>query len=91
VWLPPALRILREEAPDIDISISGHSSPELAAGLMQGKVDVAILRREAQTIGLGAHRDHECASFGDRIILDSIAGAVADCPARNFLTNKWSQ
>jgi LysR family transcriptional regulator, hca operon transcriptional activator len=52
VWLPAALRILREEAPDMDISISSHSSPELAAGLMQGKVDVAILRREAQTTGL---------------------------------------
>ena len=52
VWLPAALRILREEASDMDISISSHSSPELAAGLMQGKVDVAILRREAQTTGL---------------------------------------
>jgi len=45
-WLPAALRILREESPGTEIGITSHSSPELAAGLMQGKVDVAILRRE---------------------------------------------
>ena len=28
------------------------SSPELADGLMQGKIDVALLRREARTAGL---------------------------------------
>src|SRR5258708_2010385 len=50
--LPEALRILREESPGTEISISSHSSPELAAGLMQGKVDVAILRRETQSTGL---------------------------------------
>jgi LysR family transcriptional regulator, hca operon transcriptional activator len=52
VWLADAMRILREEARDIEIRISSHSSPELTAGLMQGKVDVALLRREAQTTGL---------------------------------------
>jgi LysR family hca operon transcriptional activator len=51
-WLPEALRILREESPGTEISISSHSSPELAAGLMQGKVDVAILRRETLSTGL---------------------------------------
>jgi LysR family hca operon transcriptional activator len=52
VWLSAALRILREEAPDIEITLSSQSSPELADALMQGKVDVAVLRREAQTSGL---------------------------------------
>jgi LysR family hca operon transcriptional activator len=51
-WLPEALRILREESPGSEIIISSHSSPELAAGLMQGKLDVAILRRETQSTGL---------------------------------------
>jgi LysR family transcriptional regulator, hca operon transcriptional activator len=51
-WLPEALRILREESSSTEISITSHSSPELAAGLMRGKVDVAILRRETQTTGL---------------------------------------
>jgi len=52
VWLPEALRILREEQPDIEITLASQSSPELAGGLMRGKVDVAFLRREAQAPGL---------------------------------------
>jgi LysR family transcriptional regulator, hca operon transcriptional activator len=52
VWLPEALRILREEAPNIEIMLSSQSSPELADALMQGKIDVALLRRETQTSGL---------------------------------------
>jgi LysR family hca operon transcriptional activator len=52
VWLPQALRILREEAPGIEITLSSQSSPDLAGALMRGKVDVAFLRREAQAPGL---------------------------------------
>jgi LysR family hca operon transcriptional activator len=52
VWLSEALRILREEAPDVEITLSSQSSPELANALMQGKVDVALLRRETQAAGL---------------------------------------
>lgn len=52
VWLSESLRILREESPDVEITLMTKSSPELADGLMQGKIDVALLRREAQTAGL---------------------------------------
>ena len=52
VWLPAALRILREELPGIEITLSSQSSPELAGALMRGKVDVAFLRRESQAPGL---------------------------------------
>jgi LysR family transcriptional regulator, hca operon transcriptional activator len=52
IWLSESLRILREEAPDVEITLMTKSSPELADGLMQGKIDVALLRREAQTVGL---------------------------------------
>ena len=52
VWLPHALRILREEAPEVEITLVSQSSPDLAAGLMRGKLDVAFLRRETQTVGL---------------------------------------
>jgi LysR family hca operon transcriptional activator len=52
VWLPEALRILREEAPDIEITLTSQSSPDLAGALMRGKVDVAFLRRETQAPGL---------------------------------------
>jgi LysR family hca operon transcriptional activator len=46
------LRILRQEAPEIEISLSSKSSTELADALTQGKVDVALLRHETQTAGL---------------------------------------
>jgi LysR family hca operon transcriptional activator len=52
IWLSGALRILREEAPDVDITITTKSSPELANALMQGEIDVALLRRETRTAGL---------------------------------------
>jgi LysR family transcriptional regulator, hca operon transcriptional activator len=52
IWLSESLRILREEAPDIEITLMTKSSPELADRLMQGKIDVALLRREMQTAGL---------------------------------------
>lgn len=52
VWLPEALRILRDEQPDVEITLSSQSSPELAGALMRGKIDVAFLRREAPAPGL---------------------------------------
>jgi len=52
VWLPEALRILRSEQPDIEITLASQSSPELAGALMRGKVDVAFLRREKDAPGL---------------------------------------
>jgi LysR family hca operon transcriptional activator len=52
VWLPEALRILRSEQPDIDITLASQSSPELAGALMRGKVDVAFLRREKDAPGI---------------------------------------
>jgi LysR family hca operon transcriptional activator len=52
VWLPEALRILRDEEPSLEITLASQSSPELAGALMRGKVDVAFLRREAQAPGL---------------------------------------
>jgi LysR family transcriptional regulator, hca operon transcriptional activator len=52
VWLPEALRILRGEQPDIEITLASQSSPELAGALMRGKVDVAFLRRERDAPGI---------------------------------------
>jgi LysR family transcriptional regulator, hca operon transcriptional activator len=52
VWLPEALRVLRGEQPDIEITLASQSSPELAAALMRGKVDVAFLRREKDAPGI---------------------------------------
>src|SRR5271170_5959376 len=50
--LPETLRILREEAPGVEITFLSLTSPELAVALMRGRVDVAFMRRETQTAGL---------------------------------------
>jgi LysR family hca operon transcriptional activator len=52
VWLPHALRIIREEAPEVEIILSSQSSPDLALALMRGKLDVAFLRPETQSVGV---------------------------------------
>jgi LysR family transcriptional regulator, hca operon transcriptional activator len=52
IWLPESLRVLRQERPELEITLSSLSSPELAGALMRGKVDVAFLRREEQAPGL---------------------------------------
>jgi len=51
-WMPEALRILRDELPNIDVMISSQSSPLLADGLSNGKIDAAFLRREKGMPGL---------------------------------------
>jgi LysR family hca operon transcriptional activator len=45
-WMPEALRILRDELPNIDVMISSQYSPRLAKALVKGDVDAAFLRRE---------------------------------------------
>jgi len=45
-WMPEALRILRDELPNIDVMVSSQYSPLLADALSKGKMDVAFLRRE---------------------------------------------
>jgi len=51
-WMPEALRILRDELPNIDVMISSQYSPLLADGLSKGKIDAAFLRRERGVPGL---------------------------------------
>lgn len=45
-WMPEAMKILRDELPNIDVMISSQYSPVLADGLSKGKLDAAFLRRE---------------------------------------------
>jgi LysR family hca operon transcriptional activator len=51
-WLPAVMSILRDELPDIEVVISSQESPNLAAALVRGKIDVAFLRPEKQASGL---------------------------------------
>jgi len=45
-WLPEAMRILRDELPNIDVTISSQNSPDLADALMRGRLDAAFMRPE---------------------------------------------
>src|ERR1700758_3761009 len=47
-WLPEVMRMLRDELPNIEVSVSSQYSPDLAQGLLRGKLDLAFMRTEAQ-------------------------------------------
>jgi LysR family transcriptional regulator, hca operon transcriptional activator len=45
-WLTDAMHLLREELPNIEVTVSSDYSTELAAALAHGKLDVAFMRAE---------------------------------------------
>ena len=45
-WLPEAMSILRDELPNIDVTLSSDYSPRLAECLIRGRLDLAFLRPE---------------------------------------------
>lgn len=51
-WLPEVMRVLHDELPNIEVTISSQYSPDLADALMRGKLDVAFLRREMKAADL---------------------------------------
>jgi LysR family hca operon transcriptional activator len=52
-WLPEVMRVLRDELPKIDVTISSQSlSRELGDALMRRKLDVAFLRAELKAADL---------------------------------------
>jgi LysR family hca operon transcriptional activator len=51
-WLPAVMGILRAELPSTEVVIHSQDSPDLAAGLIRGKIDLAFLRPEQQAPGL---------------------------------------
>jgi LysR family hca operon transcriptional activator len=51
-WLPEAMRILHDELPNMQVTVSSQYSPGLADALMRGRLDLAFMRPEAETPGL---------------------------------------
>jgi LysR family transcriptional regulator, hca operon transcriptional activator len=51
-WLPAVMGILRPQLASTEVTIHSQDSPDLAAGLMRGKIDLAFLRSEKQAQGL---------------------------------------
>jgi LysR family hca operon transcriptional activator len=48
-WLPEAMGMLRDALPNTDVTVSSQYSPDLADGLMRGRLDLAFMRREQGT------------------------------------------
>ncbi|MET0222308.1 MAG: LysR family transcriptional regulator [Tardiphaga sp.] len=55
-WLPAVMRIMRDELPTTEVVLHSLSSPDLADGLMRGKIDLAFLRHERHATGLSFRR-----------------------------------
>jgi len=51
-WLPAVMEILHAELPSTEVVIHSQDSPDLAAGLIRGKIDLAFMRPEKQAPGL---------------------------------------
>ena len=51
-WLPAVMAMLHAELPSTEVVIRSQDSPDLAAGLVSGKLDLAFLRPEQQAPGL---------------------------------------
>jgi LysR family hca operon transcriptional activator len=81
------MRILGDELPNIEVSVSSQYSPDLAQALLRGKLDLAFMRREAQMPDLDytvivkeplvvvMPSDHRLASQ-NAIALQDIAGEI---------------
>src|SRR5467141_929974 len=86
-WLPETMRILQNELPNIEVSVSSQYSPDLAQALLRGKLDLAFMRPEAQMPDLdykvvvkeplvvAMPSDHRLASQ-DTVALQDIAGEI---------------
>jgi LysR family hca operon transcriptional activator len=51
-WLPQAMRLLQSELPNIKVTVTSDTSPLLADALLQGRLDLAFMRREPNAEGL---------------------------------------
>jgi LysR family hca operon transcriptional activator len=45
-WLPQVMRVLHDELPNIEITLSSDYSPDLAEALTRGRLDLAFMRVE---------------------------------------------
>lgn len=45
-WLPEAMRVLRAELPNIDVTVSSDYSPDLGEAVARGRLDIAFMRAE---------------------------------------------
>ena len=96
-WLPGAMRILHDELPNIQVTISSQYSPDLADALMRGRLDAAFMRPEKQAAELVYRRvtteplvvvfpsDHRLAAH-DAVELQEIVGETFIIPSNTAPT-----
>jgi LysR family hca operon transcriptional activator len=49
-WLPAVMEILRAELPSTEVVIHSQDSPDLATGLISGKIDLAFVRKNGRPV-----------------------------------------
>ena len=98
-WLPEAMRILRDELPNIEVTVSSQYSPDLADALMRGRLDVAFMRPEERADDLVYRRvtteplvvmfpsDHRLAAH-DAVDLREIVGETFIIPSKTAPTSR---
>jgi len=95
--LPEAMRILHDELPNIQVTVSSQYSPNLADALMRGRLDAAFMRPEKQAAELVYRRvitepfvvmlpsDHRLAAH-DAVELQEIVGETFIIPSNTAPT-----
>ena len=98
-WLPEAMRVLHDELPNIEITVSSQNSPDLADALMRGRFDAAFMRPEARGDELVYRRvvaepfvvmlpsDHRLAAH-DAVELREIVGETFIIPSKTAPTSR---
>jgi LysR family transcriptional regulator, hca operon transcriptional activator len=98
-WLPEAMRILHDELPNIEVTVSSQNSPDLADALMRGRLDAAFMRPEERADELVYRRvitepfvvifprDHRLA-LHDTVELREIVGETFIIPSKTAPTSR---
>jgi LysR family hca operon transcriptional activator len=98
-WLPEAMRILHDELPNIEVTVSSQNSPDLADALMRGRLDAAFMRPEERADELVYRRvitepfvvifpsDHRLAA-NDAVELREIVGETFIIPSKTAPTSR---
>ena len=98
-WLPEAMRILHDELPNIEVTVSSQYSPDLADALTRGRLDAAFMRPEEHAGDLVYRRviteplivvfpsDHRLASH-KAVELREIVGETFIIPSKTAPTSR---
>jgi LysR family hca operon transcriptional activator len=98
-WLPEAMRVLHDELPNIEVTVSSQNSPDLADDLTRGRLDAAFMRPEKRADELVYRRviaepfvvmfpsDHRLAAH-DAVDLREIVGETFIIPSQTARTSR---